>query len=46
MSLVSWSDLIQVGILVTNSAMVLLNCIMVFIEIYNKKKGNNRPARN
>ena len=42
MSVVSWSELIQVGILITNSVMVLLNCIIVLIQIYNCKNDKKR----
>ena len=37
MGAVTWSELIQVGILITNAATVVLNCIMVFIAIYKRK---------
>ena len=38
MSYVSWGKLIQVGILAANILMVLLNCVMVFVNIHNKRK--------
>ena len=42
MSFVSWSELIQVGILITNSVMVLLNCIMVLIQLHNSSNDKKR----